>query len=110
MKAAKALHLDVHKNKIELLLKDEYLDGDNTHLQSIFNKIINNYRQDAVLNMSGVLYINSSGISRIIELVRALSDVGRKLTIEDMSPQVEMILKVTNVFKAIEIFNRRSMR
>lgn len=50
-----------------------------------------------VVDLSGLTFIDSSGISELLRVSNSLSDDGRSMTIKDPSPAVQRVLEITGL-------------
>ena len=57
------------------------------------------------LNMSGVEYIDSSGIATLIEVLRKARDLNKELALFGLSKAVHDVLKLTNLLGVFRIFD-----
>lgn len=78
--------------------------GDRELRQSI-DKLIVEGRHDVLLNFSGVTYIDSSGVSELVQSFKALRNLGGHLKIENLSNKVYSTLQIAKLLPIFEIFD-----
>jgi len=66
-------------------------------LRKRFESLLGESGGNLTLDMSGVGYLDSSGLAVLIELKRKLGAAGRSLTLAGLTPQVEKIFRLTQV-------------
>jgi anti-anti-sigma factor len=53
--------------------------------------------EQVVVDLSGLSFIDSSGISELLRIASTLDEQGRTLTIHDPSPAVQRVLEITGL-------------
>ena len=76
-------HADIARNELEALLADTSI----THL---------------TLDLSGMRFMDSSGIGFILGRVRTLERRGGRVAVTGISPHVDRILKMSGIYKVLD--------
>lgn len=58
-----------------------------------------------VLNLSGVKYIDSSGVASLVEGLKASRDVGSRFILFGLSPAAREVLQLSRLLKIFEIYD-----
>lgn len=76
-----------------------------TECKEYFDRVIGeNCSKTAVLNMSGVGYMNSAGIGMIVESFKRYKDNGGRLVICSLVPDIVKLFEITKLDHFIEIY------
>lgn len=78
--------------------------GDRELRRSIDQLILEGHKS-VLLNFSGVTYIDSSGISELVQSFKALRNLGGKLKIENLSNKVYSTLQIAKLLPIFEIYS-----
>jgi anti-sigma B factor antagonist len=78
--------------------------GDRELRQAIDDQILQNHKA-VLLNFSGVTYIDSSGISELVQSFKALRNLGGHLKIVNLSNKVYSTLQIAKLLPIFEIFD-----
>ena len=57
-----------------------------------------------VLNLSGVAYIDSSGVASLVEGLKASRDQGRRFVLFGLSESAREVLKISRLLKLFEVY------
>ena len=74
-------------------------------LREAIDKLILAGEHKGLLNFSGVTYIDSSGISELVQSFKALRNLGGSLKIENPSNKVYSTLQIAKLLPIFEIFD-----
>jgi len=69
-----------------------------------FLKVIDLKPQKAVINLSGVAYVDSSGLATLVEAHQKIKNAGGKLKLAGLSPKVKSLFEMTKLEKLFEIY------
>jgi len=58
-----------------------------------------------VLNLSGVAYIDSSGVASLVEGLKASRDLGSRLVLFGLSESAREVLKISRLLKLFEVYD-----
>jgi anti-sigma B factor antagonist len=78
--------------------------GNSPTLRTSLFEIVQNASRVA-LNMSGVGYIDSSGIATLIEVLKKARDSNKEFVLFGLSARVHDVLKLTNLLGVFRIFD-----
>jgi len=86
-------------------LKGQIKISTQTECKDYFDRQIGeNCSKAAVLNMSGVGYMNSAGIGMIVESFKRFKDNGGRLVICSLVPDIVKLFEITKLDHFIEIY------
>ena len=74
-------------------------------LKKIFQELIDKKPGGVLLNFSQVGYIDSMGISSLIELAKKLREVEGQLAFCDLSPKIRSIFSITRIDKMFNLYD-----
>lgn len=93
------------KGIIIFSLKGQIKISTQAECKEYFDKQIGeNCSKTAVLNMSGVGYMNSAGIGMIVESYKRFKDNGGRLAICSLVPDIAKLFEITKLDHFIEIY------
>lgn len=73
-------------------------------LRDSISRLLKQGRTDIVLNLSGLQYLDSSGISELARVYVSVVKAGGQLKVVGLSSKVEEILKITNLYQVLPEF------
>lgn len=69
------------------------------------NLVSENADKFLVLNMDGVIYMNSAGLGIIIDTYKKFKEKNGKIVLCNLMPDIEKLFEVTRINRFIEIYN-----
>jgi len=69
-----------------------------------FLKVLDLKAQSVVVNLSGVAYVDSSGLATLVEAHQKLKGVGGKLKLSSLTPKVKSLFEMTKLEKLFDIY------
>jgi len=66
-----------------------------------------NGEKKVLIDLSGVTYIDSSGLATLIEMFQRLKKIGGKLRLSSMNEKVKNVFEITKLYKLFEVFDTR---
>jgi len=73
--------------------------------QSVLREIRENRVLRVVVNLTGVRYIDSSGVASLIEGLKASRDVGSRFILFGLGPAAREVLQLSRLLKVFEIYD-----
>ena len=73
-------------------------------LRDSISRLLNQGRKNIVLNLSGLQYLDSSGIGELAKIYVSVVKVSGQLKVVGLSPKVEEILKITQLYHVFPEF------
>src|SRR5690348_9996485 len=73
-------------------------------LRDSVSRLLKQDRKNIVLNLSGLQYLDSSGIGELAKIYVSVVKVGGQLKVVGLSPKVEEILKITQLYQVFPEF------
>jgi len=73
-------------------------------LRDSISRLLNQGRKNIVLNLSGLQYLDSSGIGELAKIYVSVVKVSGQLKVVGLSPKVEEILKITQLYQVFPEF------
>lgn len=70
-------------------------------LRALVAQVVGNGRSRLVLDLSGTDFMDSSGLGAVVSALKSARQAGGDLRIAALTPQVEMVLKLTNLDKVL---------
>ena len=98
--------VDFEFNDNELLI---FLEGEIDHYSSVFvrgeidKKIAQTHPRSAVLVLSGIDFMDSSGIGLVMGRYARMQNIGGTLSVRDPSERVERILRLAGIERIVKI-------
>lgn len=74
-------------------------------LNDFFHKLIDEGKKNLIVDLSGVSYVNSSGIGMVIRSYTTVVNSGGKLVLTNINEKMKGILSVTNLNQIFEIYS-----
>lgn len=78
---------------------------DNSLFKKFFDENLENEVNLFMLNFSGVNFVNSSALGRIILDVKRVSEIGGKIAIYELQKDILELFKITHLNKKVNIFS-----
>lgn len=73
-------------------------------LRDCISRLLKQGRKDIVLNLSGLQYLDSSGIGELARMYVSVVKAGGQMKVVGLSPKVEEILKITQLYQVFPEF------
>jgi len=73
-------------------------------LRDSISRLLKQGRKNIVLNLSGLQYLDSSGIGELARIYVSVVKVSGQMKVVDLSPKVEEILKITQLYQVFPEF------
>ena len=73
-------------------------------LQDAVARLLKQGRKDIVLNLGGLLYLDSSGIGELARIYVSVVKAGGQMKVVGLSPKVEEVLKITQLYQVFPEF------
>jgi anti-sigma B factor antagonist len=84
-------------------------DIDLAHSPEVRRAVLGEFREKrtprVILNLSGVKYIDSSGVASLVEGLKASRDLGLRLILYGLSPIAHEVLQLSRLLKIFEIYD-----
>jgi anti-sigma B factor antagonist len=61
-------------------------------------------RKNLILNVSGLLYLDSSGVGELVHCYMGVIKGGGEMKVVGLTPKVEEILKITQLYRVLQEF------
>jgi len=61
-----------------------------------------------ILNLSGVAYIDSSGVASLVEGLKASRDLGSRLVLFGLNDSAREVLKISRLLKLFEVYDNET--
>ena len=86
------------------------IDGDidinsSPDMREAFEDIANTKTMRIVVNLSGVSYVDSSGLATLVEMLKKTRTYGGKLRLGNLAPKVKSLFEITKLEKLFDIFD-----
>ena len=78
-------------------------------LRAAIDQLILEGRRDLLINFSDVTYIDSSGVSELVQSYKAVRNVSGRLKIENLSNKVYSTLEIAMLLPIFEIYDREEL-
>ena len=72
-------------------------------LQDILKSAAAQGMKDVTIELSGVTYMDSSGIATLVEMLQAMTAKKGKLVLKAMAPQVKSVFEIAHLTEVFEI-------
>ena len=84
------------------------VDGDidincSPDLKKVFDKLISQKTPKIVIEMTRVVYVDSSGLATLVGILKNMRSYGGKMRLAGMSPKVKSLFEITKLDKLFEI-------
>ena len=73
-------------------------------LREIRDKAVNR----VILNLTGVAYIDSSGVASLVEGLKAARDLGSRLILYGLNDSAREVLKISRLLKLFEVYDNET--
>jgi len=89
---------------VVLMVDGEINFNSSPDFRKAFLKVLDSKVQKAVVNLSGVAYVDSSGLATLVEAHQKIKSAGGKLKLACLSPKVKSLFEITKLEKLFEIY------
>ncbi len=72
-------------------------------IKKAFDKLISKRSPKIVVNLSGVSYVDSSGLATLVEILKNMRAYGGRIRLSNLSPRVKGLFEITKLDKLFEI-------
>jgi anti-sigma B factor antagonist len=73
-------------------------------IEQAVDELIHRHETSAIFDLSGVSYVDSSGVGTIVKSLTKLKKLGGTLRLSGVNGMVEGVLKLTQIDRVIEIY------
>jgi len=73
-------------------------------IEQAVDELIHRHETSAIFDLSGVSYVDSSGVGTIVKSLTKLKKLGGTLRLSGVTGMVEGVLKLTQIDRVIEIY------
>jgi anti-sigma B factor antagonist len=73
-------------------------------IRKVFEKSANTKVPKIVVNLSGVSYIDSSGLATLVEMLKKTRSYGGKLKLTNLAAKVKSLFEITKLEKLFDIY------
>src|ERR1700686_2520379 len=73
--------------------------------KALLHEVRDNRSPRVVLNLSGVRYIDSSGVASLVEGLKASRDIGSRFILVGLSGPAREVLQLSRLLKVFEIYD-----
>jgi anti-anti-sigma factor len=98
------LESQIHDGVCILRLQGRFVTGSDTQLVSAQNLLQEIGIANAVVDLSAVPYIDSTGLAFVVELHKSLASRGGQLFLADANRRVREVLQMTRIVEIIPLF------
>lgn len=77
--------------------------------RAVLTEIRDKRTPKVILNLSGVNYIDSSGVASLVEALKASRDIGTRLILYGLSPIAHEVLQLSKLLKIFEIYDTEEL-
>jgi len=74
-------------------------------IRDSFEKTATKKIMKIVINLSGVSYIDSSGLATLVEMLKKTRGYGGKMRLSNLAPKVKSLFEITKLEKLFEIYD-----
>ncbi len=74
-------------------------------LRDTVNVLIRQGRKKIVLNVHGLLYLDSSGVGELVNCYMSVIKRGGEMKVVGLTPKVEEVLKITQLYRVFQEFH-----
>jgi anti-sigma B factor antagonist len=96
-----------HNDAVVCMLDGEVDINTSPELRKACETLIKNNEKKVLMDLSGVTYIDSSGLATLIEMFQRLKKIGGRLRLSNMNEKVKNVFEITKLYKLFEIFDTR---
>ena len=72
-------------------------------LKKVFDKLVSQKTPKIVIEMTKVVYVDSSGLATLVGILKNMRSYGGKMRLAGMSPKVKSLFEITKLDKLFEI-------
>jgi len=94
------------KDVMVCAIAGEITMNNSPELRKMFDTCIEHQEKKIVINLSGVNYIDSSGLATLIEMLQRLTKYQGRLRLCAMTEKIKSIFEITKLEKLFEIFSQ----
>ncbi|MFC1807011.1 STAS domain-containing protein [Candidatus Omnitrophota bacterium] len=76
-------------------------------IRKTLEKSISQKAQKIVINLSGVSYIDSSGLATLVEMLKKTKGYGGRLRLSSLAAKVKSLFEITKLEKLFEIYDTK---
>ncbi len=92
-------------NQVNILeLSGEIDINTSPEVRKVFDRLIKEARKKVLLNFAEVVYIDSSGLATLVEMLQRLKRLGGVLRLSNLSEKVKGLFEITKLDKLFNIF------
>jgi anti-sigma B factor antagonist len=73
-------------------------------IRDVFEKGVKEKIMKILVNLTGVSYIDSSGLATLVEMLKKTKAYGGKLRISNLAPKVKSLFEITKLERLFDIF------
>lgn len=73
-------------------------------LRDSLSRLLQQHRKDIVLNLTGLQYLDSSGVGELARIYVSVVKAGGQMKVVGLAPKVEEILKITQLYQVFPEF------
>ena len=93
-----------NKNGLTVCSVDGEIDiNTSPGIKKSFDKILAAKTPKIIINLSGVTYVDSSGLASLVEILKNMRAYGGKLKLTNLSAKVKSLFEITKLEKLFEI-------
>lgn len=74
-------------------------------VRKVFDRIVNEKMTKIVINLTGVPYIDSSGLATLVEMLKRTRTYGGKIKLSNLTAKVKSLFEITKLEKLFEIYD-----
>ena len=74
-------------------------------IRKSLDKLISDKAAKIIVNLSGVSYIDSSGLATLVEMLKKTRGYGGRLKLSNLNAKVKSLFEITKLEKLFEIYN-----
>ncbi len=76
----------------------------NGALRNTINGLLKQGRKSLILNATGLVYLDSSGVGELVQCYMVVIKGGGEMKVVGLTPKVEEILKITQLYRVLQEF------
>jgi len=89
---------------VVLIVEGEINFNSSPDFRKAFLKVLDSKSHKVVVNLSGVAYVDSSGLATLVEAHQKIKSAGGKLKLASLTPKVKSLFEITKLEKLFEIY------
>ena len=74
-------------------------------IKKSFDRLIAQKAAKIVINLSGVTYVDSSGLATLVEILKNMRSYGGRMRLVNMAPKIKSLFEITKLEKLFEIMS-----